>query len=42
MNFTGATPFTSASGVEREMRRALPLQAGAAALAGAFWLASAF
>lgn len=42
MNFTGATPFTSPSGVEREMRRALPLQAGAAALAGVFWLASAF
>lgn len=42
MNFTGATPFTSPSGVEREMRRALPLQAAAAALAGVFWFASAF
>lgn len=42
MNFTGATPFTSPSGVEREMRRALPWQAGAGALAGVFWLASAF
>jgi len=42
MNFTGSTPFTSPSGVEREMRRALPLQAGAAALAGVFWFASAF
>jgi len=42
MNFTGATPFTSPSGVEQEMRRALPWQAGATALAGVFWLASAF
>jgi hypothetical protein len=42
MNFTGATPFTSPSGVEKEMRRALPWQAGAAALAGVLWLASAF
>ena len=30
MNFTGATPFTSPSGVEKEMRRALPVQAGLA------------
>jgi hypothetical protein len=42
MNFTGSTPFTSPSGVEKEMRRALPWQAGAAALAGIFWFASAF
>ncbi len=42
MNFTGATPFTSPSGVEREMRGALPWQAGAAVLAGVFWVASAF
>jgi CO dehydrogenase/acetyl-CoA synthase delta subunit len=27
MNFTGATPFTSPSGVEKEMRRAIPVQA---------------
>jgi len=27
MNFTGSTPFTSPSGVEKEMRRAIPLQA---------------
>jgi hypothetical protein len=26
MNFTGATPFTSPSGVEKEMRRAMPAQ----------------
>lgn len=44
MNFTGATPYTSPSGVEKEMRRGMPLQ-GAALLAtlvlwvgGPFWL----
>ncbi|GAB4282322.1 MAG: mercury methylation corrinoid protein HgcA [Deferrisomatales bacterium] len=42
MNFTGATPFTSPSGVEREMRRALPFQLGAVALAGLLWVAGAF
>ena len=29
MNFTGSTPFTSPTGVEWEMRKALPLQAAA-------------
>ncbi|MHB0976302.1 MAG: mercury methylation corrinoid protein HgcA [Candidatus Aquicultorales bacterium] len=29
MNFTGTTPFTSLSGVEKEMRRWIPLQAAA-------------
>ena len=33
MQFTGATTFTSPSGVEWEMRRALPLQIGAVLLA---------
>lgn len=33
LNFTGSTPFTSKSGVRKEMRWALPLQ-GAALLAG--------
>jgi hypothetical protein len=33
MNFTGSTTFTSPSGVQREMRRALPLQVGGAAAA---------
>ncbi len=42
MNFTGSTPFTSPSGVEREMRRALPWQIGAGAGALLAWLASAF
>ena len=42
MNFTGATPFTSPSGVEKEMRRALPVQAGLTALAGLLWIGGAF
>ncbi len=42
MNFTGSTPFTSPSGVEREMRRAIPVQAGAAVLAAGLWLYSGF
>jgi hypothetical protein len=42
MNFTGATPFTSPSGVEKEMRRALPVQAGLTVLAGVFWIGGAF
>jgi hypothetical protein len=42
MNFTGSTPFTSPSGVEREMRRAMPLQAAGLAAAAIFWIASAF
>ncbi len=42
MNFTGATPFTSPSGVEKEMRRALPVQAGMALLAGVIWIGGAF
>lgn len=42
MNFTGATPFTSPSGVEKEMRRALPVQAGLTVLAGLFWVGGAF
>ncbi len=42
MNFTGSTPFTSLSGVEKEMRRGLPLQIGATTLALLFWLAGPF
>jgi hypothetical protein len=42
MNFTGATPFTSPSGVEKEMRRALPVQAGLAVLAGLLWVGGVF
>ena len=42
MNFTGATPFTSPSGVEKEMRRALPVQAGLTMLAGLLWVVGPF
>ena len=42
MNFTGSTPFTSPSGVEKEMRRAIPLQATALLLAVVAWVAAAF
>lgn len=42
MNFTGSTPFTSPSGVEKEMRRAMPLQAAAALVAIVVWVAAAF
>ncbi len=40
MSFTGASPITSPSGVELEMRRALPWQGAAAAVAVSAWLAS--
>ena len=42
MNFTGATPFTSPSGVEKEMRKAIPLQAGALLISLSAWIGSAF
>ena len=42
MNFTGATPFTSPSGVEKEMRKAIPAQAGALLLATAVWVGAGF
>jgi hypothetical protein len=42
MNFTGATPFTSPSGVEQEMRRALPVQACMTVLAGILWVGGPF
>jgi hypothetical protein len=42
MNFTGATPFTSPSGVEKEMRTALPLQLGGLLVAAAAWIGAAF
>lgn len=42
MNFTGSTPFTSPTGVETEMRRALPFQLGASLLAIVIWLAAPF
>jgi hypothetical protein len=42
MNFTGSTPYTSPSGVEKEMRRAIPFQAGAALAVPVLWVAAAF
>ena len=42
MNFTGSTPFTSLSGVSREMRRGLPLQIGCTALALVLWISGPF
>jgi hypothetical protein len=42
VNFTGSTPFTSPSGVEKEMRIAIPFQAGATLLALVVWVAAGF
>ncbi len=42
MNFTGSTPFTSPSGVEKEMRHAIPLQAAVALTAVVAWVSAAF
>jgi len=42
LTFTGSTPYTSASGVRRELRWAIPLQ-GVAAITGALgWVAAQF
>jgi len=38
MNFTGSSTYTSPSGVKREMKKALPLIVGAAAVGGALTL----
>ncbi len=42
MNFTGATPFTSPSGVEKEMRKAIPVQIGAVLAGIVLWIGAAF
>lgn len=42
MNFTGSSTYTSLSGVRREMRRAVPLQFGAAILGLAAWMVARF
>ena len=42
MNFTGTTPFTSPSGVEKEMKRHIPIQLFTLVLAAGLWLYSAF
>ncbi|MDI6725506.1 MAG: mercury methylation corrinoid protein HgcA [Smithellaceae bacterium] len=40
MNFTGATTFTSLSGVKKEMKWALPLQIGGGIIGAGLWLTS--
>jgi len=42
MNFTGSTPFTSPTGVEKEMRRAIPAQAAGALVAIIIWVSAGF
>jgi acetyl-CoA decarbonylase/synthase complex subunit gamma len=42
MNFTGASTYTSLSGVQREMRIALPLQVSGAVVGVGLWLAGRF
>lgn len=42
MNFTGSTPYTSPSGVEWEMKRAIPLQLAAAVTAILLWILAPF
>jgi len=42
MNFTGASTYTSLSGVKREMQTALPLQIGAGVAGLGLWLVSRF
>ncbi|RME36947.1 MAG: carbon monoxide dehydrogenase, partial [Deltaproteobacteria bacterium] len=42
MHFTGSTTFTSPTGVEKEMRRAIPVQAVALLLALIFWFTRAW
>lgn len=42
VNFTGSTPFTSPSGVEKEMRIAIPFQVAATLLALVAWVAAGF
>lgn len=41
LNFTGSTPFTSRSGVKREMRLAMPLMAGGVAAGIGCWIVAA-
>lgn len=42
MNFTGASTYTSLSGVKKEMRIAVPLQLAAAVVGIALWMTSRF
>ncbi|MDO9210860.1 MAG: mercury methylation corrinoid protein HgcA, partial [Deltaproteobacteria bacterium] len=42
MNFTGASTYTSLSGVKKEMRWAVPVEIGAAAAGLVLWLGALF
>ena len=42
MNFTGATPFTSPSGVEKEMRQGIPIQVIAVLISIVAWVSAPF
>jgi len=42
MNFTGASTYTSLSGVKKEMRRAVPVQIAAGVIGLGLWVASRF
>ena len=42
MNFTGASTYTSLSGVKKEMRRAVPLQILGVLSGLAAWIAARF
>jgi acetyl-CoA decarbonylase/synthase complex subunit gamma len=42
MNFTGASTYTSLSGVKKEMRVAVPLQIIVAILGMGMWIAGRF
>ena len=42
MNFTGATPYTSPAGVEKEMRQGIPIQMAAVLIAVVSWVATPF
>jgi hypothetical protein len=42
MNFTGATPFTSPSGVEKEMRQGIPIQIVALLVSIVAWVSAPF
>ncbi len=42
MNFTGSTPFTSPTGVEKEMRKAIPAQMAGTLAAVILWVGAGF
>jgi hypothetical protein len=42
MNFTGATPYTSPSGVEKEMKQYIPIQLASLVISFGLWIYSAF